>query len=87
MAPGSAYFRLGKGSFGNRVLYSISRVFVTFNDSGKNVVYSSALAGTALAAVVSSFYYPRQDQGIGPTIDGVGIDLGDTAIYSASAEF
>ncbi|MFP5276758.1 MAG: hypothetical protein ACLGPM_06565 [Acidobacteriota bacterium] len=81
------YFRLGKGGFAKRTLYAISRVFVTFNDSGKNVFYSSALAGTTLAAVVSNFYYPQQDRGVGPTIDRVGIDLGDTAIYNGSAEF
>ena len=81
------YFRLGKGSFGKRVLYAVSRVFVTFNDSGKNVFYSSGLAGTALASVVSNTYYPKQDRGVGLTMSRIAIDLGNTALYNGSAEF
>ena len=50
------YFRLGKGGLAQRTLYTISWVFVTYNDSGKNVFYSSALAGTAIASMVSNSY-------------------------------
>lgn len=81
------YFRLGEGSFGRRALYAMSRVFVTYNDSGKNVFYSSALAGTGIAAVLSNLYYPQTDRTVGHTITRATIDLGDTAIYNASAEF
>src|SRR5579864_8117093 len=34
------YFPLGEGSFGKRLWYAVSRVFVTYNDSGKTVFYS-----------------------------------------------
>jgi len=81
------YFRLGEGSFGRRLFYSIERVFVTYNDAGHNVFYTSALAGTALASAVSNLYYPKQDRGVGLSISRVAIDLGDTEIYNASAEF
>lgn len=81
------YFRLGKGSFGRRSLYAISRVFVTFNDSGKNVFYASGLSGTVMAAFVSNLYYPQSDRGIGPTVSRIGIDLGNTALYNGAAEF
>lgn len=81
------YFRLGKGSFGRRLFYSISRVFVTFNDQGHNVFYSSALTGTFAAAAISNLYYPPQDVGVEPTISRAGLDLGNTAIYNAAAEF
>jgi hypothetical protein len=81
------YFRLGKGGFGKRVLYAVSRVFVTYNDSGHNVFYSSALSGTVLAAAVSNFYYPQQDRGAGLTMSRIAIDLGNTAIYNSAAEF
>ncbi len=81
------YFRLGKGNFGQRVLYSISRVFITYNDSGHNTFYTSALTGTAVAGVVSNLYYPKQDVGVGPTISRIGIDLGNTELYNAAAEF
>lgn len=81
------YFRLGKGSFATRALYSISRVFVTFNDHGKNTLYTSGLTGTVVAGVVSNLYYPKSDTGVGPTIDRIGIDFGNTALYNGAAEF
>lgn len=81
------FFRLGKGSFGRRLWYAVSRVFVTYNDSGRTVFYSSALSGTAIAAGVSNLYYPQQDRGFGHTMSRIGIDLGNTALYNAAAEF
>lgn len=81
------YFRLGHGGVFHRVLYSISRVFVTYNDSGHNTFYSSALTGTVVAAVVSNLYYPKKDRGVGPTISRIGIDLGNTELYNGAAEF
>lgn len=81
------YFRLGKGSFGKRVFYAISRVFVTYNDAGHTVFYSSALTGTVAAAGISNLYYPRQDRDMSHTLSRIGIDLGNTALYNAAAEF
>ena len=81
------YFRLGKGSFGRRLWYSVARVFVTYNDSGRTVFYSSAITGTVAAAAISNLYYPQQDVGAGHTISRIAIDLGNTALYDAAAEF
>lgn len=81
------YFRLGKGSFGRRAWYAISRVFVTFNDSGHNVIYASALTGTVAAAAISNLYYPPQDKGLSHTMSRIYLDLGNTAIYNGAAEF
>lgn len=81
------YFRLGQGSFGKRVWYAVSRVFVTYNDSGRTVFYTSALSGTAIAAGLSNLYYPRQDRGVSHSMSRVAIDLGNTALYNAAAEF
>jgi hypothetical protein len=81
------FFRLGKGSVGKRLWYAVSRVFVTYNDSGHTVFYSSALSGTAIAAGISNLYYPQQDRGVGHSMSRVAIDLGNTALYNAAAEF
>jgi hypothetical protein len=81
------YFRLGRGSLGGRLWYAVSRVFVTYNDSGRTVFYTSALSGTAIAAGISNLYYPRQDRGVGHSMSRVAIDLGNTALYNAAAEF
>jgi hypothetical protein len=80
------YFRLGEGSIGKRLWYAVSRVFVTYS-SGRKTFYSSALSGTVIAAGLSNLYYPQQDRGIGHTLSRIGIDLGNTALYNASAEF
>ena len=81
------YFRRGEGSSGRRFLYAVSRVFVTHSDSGRTTFYTSALAGTAIAAGLSNLYYPRKDRGAGLTVSRMGFDLGNTAIYNVAAEF
>jgi hypothetical protein len=81
------YFRLGEGSFGRRVWYAISRVFVTYNDSGHTVLYTSALTGTVVAAALSNLYYPPQDVNAAHTGTRIAIDLGNTALYNLAAEF
>jgi hypothetical protein len=81
------YFRLGRGSFERRLWYAVSRVFVTYNDSGRTVFYSSAITGTVAAAAISNLYYPQQDVGAGHTMSRIALDLGNTALYNAAAEF
>lgn len=81
------YFRLGQGSFGKRLAYAVSRVFVTHADSGRTVFFTSALTGTAVASAASNLYYPRSDRGFGPTLDRIGLDLGNTALFNTAAEF
>jgi hypothetical protein len=81
------YFRLGRGSFGKRMGYAISRVFVTHADSGRTVFFTSGLSGSVLAAAASNLYSPVQDRGFGHTLNRFGLDLADTALFNAAAEF
>lgn len=81
------YFRLGQGSFGRRVFYAVSRVFITYNDSGHTVFAFSTLSGTVIAAGLSNFYYPSQDVGVSLTMSRIAIDLGNTATFNLAAEF
>jgi hypothetical protein len=81
------YFRSGHGSFGARLFYNVSRVFVTHSDSGRRVFDSSALSGTVLAAAASNLHYPKRDRGFSPSLDRAGTDLGDTAMFNVAAEF
>jgi hypothetical protein len=78
---------MGEGSFGRRVEYAVSRVFVTYNDSGHTVFFTSALSGTVIAAGLSNLYYPVQDRTVGHTMTRIAIDLGNTALYNLAAEF
>jgi len=81
------YFRLGEGPLGRRAWYAVSRVFVTHADSGRTVFFTSALSGSVLAAAASNLYYPPQDRGFHNSINRMGIDLFDTALYNVAAEF
>jgi hypothetical protein len=81
------YFRRGEGTFGTRMLYAVSRVFVTHADSGRTVFFVSGLSGSVLAAASSNLYYPAQDRGFGPSLNRMGIDLADTALFNVAAEF
>lgn len=81
------YFRLGRGSIPLRLLYAVSRVFITRTDSGGSAFASASLMGTLLAGVTSNFYYPRQDRGVNLTLSRMEWDLGGTAIFNIEAEF
>jgi len=81
------YFRLGKGSGSARTWYAITRVFLTHADSGRTVFFTSALAGSVIAAAASNLHYPRRDRGFGPSLIHFGIDLDNTAAFNVSAEF
>lgn len=81
------YFRLGKDSFGKRLYYAVSRVFVTYNDQGRTVFSSASLSGTVIAGTISNLYYPSQDVGVSHTVNRIALDLGNTAIFNSAAEF
>jgi hypothetical protein len=82
------YFRLGpQQSFGARVWYSLSRVFITRTDSGGWTFASGATAGTVLAAATSNLYYPHDERNLGHTLSRTYWDLGGTAIFNLEAEF
>ena len=81
------YFRRGEGHVDRRMLYAVSRLFLTHADSGRTVFFSSALAGSVIAAAASNLYCPIQDRGFGPSLSRMGLDLANTALYNVAAEF
>jgi hypothetical protein len=87
MHQDARYFRRGEGSVGRRTLYAVSRVFLTHADSGRTVLFSSALAGSVIGAAASNLYCPTQDRGFGPSLHRMGLDLGNTAFFNVAAEF
>lgn len=82
------YFRLGRqASFGARIWYAFSRVFICRTDNGGWTFASGALGGTAIAAAASNLYYPQSDVGLQHTFSRVYWDMGGTAIFNLEAEF
>jgi len=53
------YFRMGpRGTISKRVLYSLSRLFVAYQDSGKPAFNASAIGGMFMGIAASNLYYP-----------------------------
>jgi hypothetical protein len=63
------YFRMGEGTFGRRLRYSLTRIFITRTDSGNRAFNFSELGGNAAAAGISNLYYPSQDRTISNTLN------------------
>jgi hypothetical protein len=52
------YFRLGEGSTGSRLRYSLTRTFVTRTDSGRSTFNVAEWGGNAATVAISNAYYP-----------------------------
>lgn len=63
------YYTLGAGSFFRRTRYALSRLWITRTDKGSTTFNVSEILGSAVAAEVSSRYYPRQERGVDKTLD------------------
>lgn len=54
------FFQSGKGGFGSRAWYSVTRIFVTRSDSGHSQFNFSEIFGSATGAAISTYsYHPR----------------------------
>ena len=75
------YFRKGSASgFFARAAYSLSRVFITRQDSGTDAFNSSNLLGIALGIGLSNAYYPSPSRTGAVMVSRIGTSLiGDSA--------
>jgi hypothetical protein len=81
------YFQLGKGSYGHRFGYAISRIFVTRTDSGRHIFNVPELAGNATAIAISNVYYPAADRSFSSNFSGWGTQMGIDAFGNELKEF
>jgi hypothetical protein len=81
------YFRLGKGRFGYRFGYAISRVVVTRRDSGTRMFNIPEFMGNATAIAISNVYYPAADRGFLSSFTGWGVQMGIDAFGNELKEF
>jgi hypothetical protein len=81
------YFRKGSGGFGNRFVYSISRVLVTRTDAGRRSLNFSGVGGAFAAAGLSNTYLPDVDRDMGRTAVSFGLSLANTAGWNLLSEF
>ena len=81
------FFRRGRGTFGSRVGYSITRVFVTRTDSGRTRFgWSKLLAGISSSSL-SNLYYPESQRGMRVTLINFGLSYLSEAGGNAVKEF
>ena len=75
------YFRLGRGSFAHRLLYSIASAVVCRHDNRQRLDPNySNIGGNLIAGAISNLYYPSQNAGVGQTIgNGMIVTAENTA--------
>ncbi|WP_198152233.1 hypothetical protein [Granulicella tundricola] len=81
------YYTLGTGGKKKRLEYSLTRIFVTRSDSGKETINLSELLGAGLASGVSSRYYPVSQRDAGSVLQQYALNLGIDAASYALREF
>ena len=81
------YFRLGRGGYGHRFGYAISRIFVTRKDSGGSMFNVPEFAGNATAIAISNVYYPAADRGVWQSVNNWGVQMGIDAFGNELKEF
>jgi hypothetical protein len=82
------YFQSGKGSFMHRTGYSVSRIFITRTDSGREQFNYSEVFGSALASGISTYsYHPREDRTVANALSVWGSQVGYDTITVVVKEF
>ncbi len=81
------YFPMGHGRFRNRLVYALSRAFVTRSDSGREVFNWSSILSSASAAGLSNTYYPSRYRTPGITAENFGWFLVGEAANNLIEEF
>jgi hypothetical protein len=82
------YYRLGSSHrFFPRLIYAVSRSFITRNDQGRTVPNFSQIGGNLIGAVLTNAYYPQVNRTATQTVETFGGSLGGTALGDGIAEF
>jgi hypothetical protein len=82
------FFQSGKGGFGRRAGYAVSRIFVTRTDSGHQQFNFSEILGSAAAASISTYsYHPSDDRNFANTLSVWGSQVGYDTLTIVVKEF
>jgi hypothetical protein len=81
------YFRLGHGSIGHRIFYSLAQEFMCHKDKGGQGFNWSNVLGAFTSGSISNLYYPSTDRGVGLTASRSAIALGYGSVGGLVDEF
>ena len=54
------YYTLGRGGFGKRLYYSVSRLAITRDNNANNTINLGEIVGAGAASGISNLYYPSR---------------------------
>jgi hypothetical protein len=80
------YFRMNEGKVSKRVLYSLSRIFVTKTDKGNTSFNFAEVLGNGAASAIGLSYYP-DSRNFGDYMENWGIQLFTDATSQVLKEF
>jgi hypothetical protein len=80
------YFRRGDGTTRSRLVYAMSRLFITRGDSGRSQFNYSEVVGAATSVAISNAYYP-DGRTVGNNITRYGEQLAFDAASNVLKEF
>jgi len=81
------YFRKGTGGVWSRMSYALTRTLVTRTDKGGHSFNFSEIAGNAIAAGLSDFYYPPAQRTAGAATERLGIQVVSDSAFNVLLEF
>ncbi len=81
------YYRRGEGGFFKRTIWAMSRIVVTRNDAGGSEFNISEFAGNAVAAGISTAYYPAASRTASQVFQKWYTQVGTDAFFNVLKEF
>lgn len=82
------YYQSGQGGAKRRILYAVSRIFVTRTDSGQSQLNYSEFLGSSSAAVISTYtYHPRSDRDLSTAASVWASEVGFDTLNNLIKEF
>ncbi len=80
------FFRVGKGTFGNRAFHAIASVVITRKDDGRMCFNTPEIAGNAGVIAVTTLYYPDA-RSAGAGLERLGMAVGNDVVSNLITEF
>ena len=81
------YYRLGDGDFSHRMGYSLTRILVTRQDSGRKAFNFSEVLGSFSSSALAVTYYPKSQRDFSDVAERAGIQFAFDAGFNVLKEF